>query len=55
MKADMSAYGVTELAPEEASAISGGLFWGVVWAAVTLLAFVAATIAEGVVRDKIQG
>ncbi|WP_192178723.1 hypothetical protein [Mesorhizobium amorphae] len=55
MKEDMSTYGVTELLPEEASAISGGLFWGVVWAAVTLLAFVASTIAEGAVRYKIHG
>lgn len=51
MKADLSAYNVTELTPEEASAISGGLFWGVIWAAVTLLAFVAATVGEGVLRQ----
>ncbi|UVC15497.1 hypothetical protein [Mesorhizobium onobrychidis] len=32
MKAGMSAYGVTELAPEEASAISGGMIWALVFA-----------------------
>lgn len=47
MKADTSAYGVTELAPKEATATSGGLFWGFVWAGVTLLALVSATIVEG--------
>lgn len=55
MKTDISVYGVTELTPNEASVISGGLFWGVIWAAATLLAFAAATIAEGAVRNKIHG
>ncbi|MCV3211377.1 MULTISPECIES: hypothetical protein [Mesorhizobium] len=55
MKTDMSAYGVNELAPEEASAISGGLFWQIVWSASALLAFAAATIAEGAVRGRNRG
>ncbi|WP_280952225.1 hypothetical protein [Mesorhizobium loti] len=32
MTTDISAYGVTELAPEEASAISGGMFWAIAFA-----------------------
>ncbi|MEV8644046.1 hypothetical protein AB0V79_25265 [Mesorhizobium ciceri] len=44
MKTDLSAYAVTELSPEEASSISGGFFW--ILGAVTLLAFVAASIGE---------
>ncbi|WP_172402039.1 hypothetical protein [Ensifer aridi] len=55
MKTDMAAYGVTELTLEEAPAISGGLLWGVVWAAFALLAFAAATIAEGAARDQTHG
>ncbi|WFU79241.1 hypothetical protein QA645_32705 [Bradyrhizobium sp. CIAT3101] len=43
MKIDMSAYGVTELTPEEASATSGGWFWAIAG----VLAGVAAAIAAG--------
>ncbi len=43
MQTDISAYGVVELTPEEASAISGGWFW----AAVAVLAGLAAAIAVG--------
>ncbi|MGY4198927.1 hypothetical protein [Bradyrhizobium sp. USDA 4520] len=43
MKADMSAYGVTELTPEQASATSGGVFWAIVG----VLAGLAAAIAAG--------
>ncbi|WP_167391582.1 hypothetical protein [Mesorhizobium temperatum] len=45
MKADMSAYGVTELAPEEASAISGGVFWAIAFAVLGLLGLAAVSIA----------
>ncbi|MGX5851674.1 hypothetical protein ACWGTO_32140 [Mesorhizobium sp. PL10] len=38
----MPSYGVTELAPEEASAISGG-YWGLLWAGAAIAAYVAAT------------
>ncbi|WP_155249074.1 MULTISPECIES: hypothetical protein [Mesorhizobium] len=51
MKSDLSSYDVTELTPEEASAISGG-FWQLIWAAVTLIAFVAASVGEAIVRQK---
>ncbi|WP_156918393.1 hypothetical protein [Bradyrhizobium sp. Cp5.3] len=42
MKTDMSAYGVTELTPAEASATSGGVLWGLVAAIVELLVLGAA-------------
>ncbi|WP_192178724.1 hypothetical protein [Mesorhizobium amorphae] len=45
MNADMSAYSVTELAPEEASAISGGFFWAIAFAVIGLLGLAAVTIA----------
>ncbi|MCC8972863.1 hypothetical protein [Bradyrhizobium brasilense] len=43
MKADIPAYGVIELTPEEASATSGGVFWAIVG----VLAGLAASIAAG--------
>lgn len=57
MKVDISDYGVTELAPEEASAISGGwgLFGAIVFAVVALVGLAAATIAGGAVRWKGHG
>lgn len=44
MKAEMSAYGVTELAPEEASAISGGMFWAIAFAILGTLGLAAVSI-----------
>lgn len=57
MKVDMSDYGVTELAPEEASTISGGwgLFGAIVFAVVGLVGLAAATIVGGAVRWKGHG
>ncbi|NRP75836.1 hypothetical protein ILFOPFJJ_06759 [Ensifer psoraleae] len=56
MKTDMSAYGVTDLTPEEAAAIAGGwgVFGAITFGVVTLVAYAVATIVEGVVRDKIH-
>ncbi|MGX9120837.1 hypothetical protein ACWTU6_30020 [Mesorhizobium sp. BHbsci] len=39
----MPSYGVTELAPDEAAAISGGVFWGLLWVGAAIAAYVAAT------------
>ncbi|MER8492554.1 hypothetical protein NKI77_31375 [Mesorhizobium opportunistum] len=46
MKVDLSDYGVTELAPEEASTISGGwaFFGAIAFAVAGLIGVVAATI-----------
>ena len=48
MKTDMSAYGVTELTPQEASATSGGWFWAIA----EVLAGLAASIAAGGLLPK---
>ncbi len=53
MKTDMSAYGVTELTSDEASATSGGIFWEVAFAIVTMVGLAAATIAEGAIRIRL--
>jgi hypothetical protein len=44
MKADISALGVTELTPEEASATSGGVLWAVGFAIVGVVGLAAAAI-----------
>ncbi|MCO5966354.1 hypothetical protein [Sinorhizobium meliloti] len=56
MNIDMSAYGVTDLTPEEAAAIAGGwgLFGAIAFGAIGLIGLAAATIGEGIVRSKIQ-
>ncbi|MFA1628146.1 hypothetical protein ACDY96_37110 [Rhizobium mongolense] len=57
MNTDMSAYAVTHLTPEEASAIAGGwgLFGAIAFAVIALGGLAAATIAEGVIRSKHHG
>ncbi len=45
MTTDMSAYGVTELSPEEASTISAGFAWAAIAAAFLAAAAAAATVA----------
>ncbi|GLR45612.1 hypothetical protein GCM10007880_61300 [Mesorhizobium amorphae] len=54
MKIDMSEYGVTELAPEEASSISGGWgFWGAIGFGVFgLLGLAAVCIAAEVIASR---
>ncbi|QIA25207.1 MULTISPECIES: hypothetical protein [Mesorhizobium] len=48
MKAEMSAYGVTELVPEEASAISGGMFWAIAFAILGTFGLAAVSIGAKV-------
>ncbi|MGY4198926.1 hypothetical protein [Bradyrhizobium sp. USDA 4520] len=45
MTINMSAYGVTELTPEEASATSGGMFWVALGAIVGVVMLGAAAVA----------
>ncbi|MCC8958016.1 hypothetical protein H8B02_32695 [Bradyrhizobium sp. Pear77] len=45
MKTNMSAYGVTELSPEEASATSGGMFWVALGAIARTVVLGAAAVA----------
>ncbi|WP_161491789.1 hypothetical protein [Bradyrhizobium centrolobii] len=54
MKTDMSAYAVTELTPEEASATTGG-FWGLVAGLVGILVLsVAVPAAVGIIlKNKV--
>ncbi|WP_167371639.1 hypothetical protein [Rhizobium tibeticum] len=44
MNSDMSSYSVTELAPEEASATSGGMFWAIGFAIFGIVGLAAVTI-----------
>ncbi|MGX5851673.1 hypothetical protein ACWGTO_32130 [Mesorhizobium sp. PL10] len=44
MRTDMSAYGVTELAPEEATAVSGGMFWAIGFAIFGVFGLAGVTI-----------
>ncbi|WP_019280653.1 hypothetical protein [Rhizobium grahamii] len=43
MKIDTAAYGVTDLSPQEAAEISGGI-WQIPFAIITFVGFVAASI-----------
>lgn len=53
MKSDISAYRVTELTPEEASATSGGMFWAIAFVFIGFIGFVAATIAGKAADDAL--
>ncbi|MCV3211376.1 MULTISPECIES: hypothetical protein [Mesorhizobium] len=52
MKTDMSAYGVNELAPEEASAISGGVFWALAFVVFGVVGLAAVSIAANAVGGR---
>lgn len=52
MKAEMSAYGVTELAPEEASKIAGGMFWAIAFAILGTLGLALVCIGAKILDEK---